>query len=117
MLRHTARTELTSCFDVAAAEGYPYTGRVGILSYVDRQKALDALRVVGAEELEDPDFARLSDRLRQYVHAGPRGLPKTVDFAYGPDNVVSGRKGQGGPHGNLESAGTLKKCERHRNIT
>ena len=30
MLPHTARTELTSCFEVAAAGRYPYTGRLGI---------------------------------------------------------------------------------------
>ena len=32
MLPHTARTELTTCFDVAAAGLYPYTVRLGILS-------------------------------------------------------------------------------------
>ena len=32
MLPHMARTELTTCFDVAAAGRYPYTGRLGILS-------------------------------------------------------------------------------------
>ncbi len=31
MLPHTPRTELTTCFEVAAAGRYPYTGRLGIL--------------------------------------------------------------------------------------
>ena len=37
MLPHTARTELTTCFDVAAAGRYPYTGRLGVLSAADKQ--------------------------------------------------------------------------------
>lgn len=67
MLPHTARTELTSCFEVAAAGRYPYTGRLGILSDADRQQVHDALRLVRAEELEDRDFARISDGQRQRV--------------------------------------------------
>ena len=67
MLPHTARTELTSCFEVAAAGRYPYTGRLGILSDTDRQQVHDALCLVRAEELEDRDFARISDGQRQRV--------------------------------------------------
>ena len=67
MLPHTARTELTSCFEVAAAGRYPYTGRLGILSDADRQQVHDALCLVRAEELEDRDFARISDGQRQRV--------------------------------------------------
>ena len=67
MLPHTARTELTSCFEVAAAGRYPYTGRLGILSDADRQQVHDALRLVRAEELADRDFARISDGQRQRV--------------------------------------------------
>ena len=67
MLPHTARTELTSCFEVAAAGRYPYTGRLGILSDADRQQVYDALCLVRAEELEDRDFARISDGQRQRV--------------------------------------------------
>ena len=65
MLPHVARTELTSCFEVAAAGRYPYTGRLGILSDADRQQVHDALCLVRAEELEDRDFARISDGQRQ----------------------------------------------------
>ena len=67
MLPHTARTELTSCFEVAAAGRYPYTGRLGILSDADRQQVHDALCLVRAEELKDRDFARISDGQRQRV--------------------------------------------------
>ena len=67
MLPHTARTELTSCFEVTAAGRYPYTGRLGILSDADRQQVHDALCLVRAEELEDRDFARISDGQRQRV--------------------------------------------------
>ena len=67
MLPHTRRTELPTCIDVAAAGRYPYTGRLGILSDADRQQVHDALCLVRAEELEDRDFARISDGQRQRV--------------------------------------------------
>ena len=37
------RSELTTCFDVAAAGRYPYTGRLGILSQEDREKTARSL--------------------------------------------------------------------------
>jgi cobalt-precorrin-5B (C1)-methyltransferase len=37
MLPHTRRTELTTCFEFAAAGRIPYTGRLGILSDADRR--------------------------------------------------------------------------------
>ena len=67
MLPHTARTELTTCFDVAAAGRYPYTGRLGILSDADKQQVHEALRLVQAEALADRDFAKISDGQRQRV--------------------------------------------------
>ena len=67
MLPHTCRTELTTCFEFAAAGRIPYTGRLGILSDADRQQVHDALCLVRAEELEDRDFARISDGQRQRV--------------------------------------------------
>ncbi len=67
MLPHTARTELTTCFDVAAAGRYPYTGRLGILSDADRQQVRDALRLVQAESLAERDFTKISDGQRQRV--------------------------------------------------
>ena len=51
MLPHPRRTELTSCFEFAAAGRIPYTGRLGILSEQDRQQVRDALHLVQADEL------------------------------------------------------------------
>ena len=67
MLPHTRHTELTTCFDVAAAGRYPYTGRLGILSEQDRQQVRDALHLVQADELADRDFTKISDGQRQRV--------------------------------------------------
>lgn len=38
MLPHTRRTELTTCFEFAAAGRIPYTGRLGILSAEDKNR-------------------------------------------------------------------------------
>ena len=67
MLPHTARTELTTCFDVAAAGRYPYTGRLGILSDADRRAVHEALTLVQAEALADRNFTKISDGQRQRV--------------------------------------------------
>ena len=67
MLPHTARTELTTCFEVAAAGRYPYTGRLGVLSAADREQVWQALRLVQADMLADRDFSRISDGQRQRV--------------------------------------------------
>ena len=67
MLPHTARTELTTCFEVAAAGRYPYTGRLGILSDADRLAVREALALVQAEALTDRDFTKISDGQRQRV--------------------------------------------------
>ena len=67
MLPHTRRTELTSCFEFAAAGRIPYTGRLGILSDTDRQAVWDALELVGASPLAGRDFNCISDGQRQRV--------------------------------------------------
>ena len=67
MLPHTVRTELATCFDVAAAGRYPYTGRLGILSGADRRAVHEALTLVQAEALADRDFTKISDGQRQRV--------------------------------------------------
>ena len=67
MLPHTRRTELTSCFEFAAAGRIPYTGRLGILSDADRQAVRDALELVGAAPLAGRDFNCISDGQRQRV--------------------------------------------------
>ena len=67
MLPHTARTELTTCFDVVAAGRYPYTGRLGVLSAADKQQVRAALELVQAAPLADRDFTKISDGQRQRV--------------------------------------------------
>ncbi len=46
MVPHTRRTELTTCFELASAGRYPYTGRLGVLSAEDRRQVHAALALV-----------------------------------------------------------------------
>ena len=62
--------ERMTCWDVAAAGRYPYTGRLGILGAEDREKVCEALALVHAEELADRDFTCISDGQRQRVLLG-----------------------------------------------
>ena len=59
--------ELMTCFDVAAAGRYPYTGRFGILSGEDKKKVRDALSMVQCEDLADVLFRNTSDGQKQRV--------------------------------------------------
>ena len=65
MVPHTRRTELTTCFEMASAGRYPYTGRLGVLSAEDKRQVHAALALVGAEALAGRDFNRISDGQRQ----------------------------------------------------
>ena len=67
MVSHTRRTELTTCFEMASAGRYPYTGRLGVLSAEDKRQVHAALALVGAEALAGRDFNRISDGQRQRV--------------------------------------------------
>ena len=67
MLPHTRRTELTTCFEMASAGRYPYTGRLGVLSAEDKRQVHAALALVGAEALAGRDFNRISDGQRQRI--------------------------------------------------
>ena len=67
MVPHTRRTELTTCFEFAAAGRIPYTGRLGLLSEADRQAVRDALALVGASALAERDFNCISDGQRQRI--------------------------------------------------
>ena len=40
MVPHTRRTELTTCFEMASAGRYPYTGRLGVLSAEDSARSM-----------------------------------------------------------------------------
>lgn len=59
--------ERMTCFDVAAAGRYPYTGMLGVLSDNDKHIVRRSLEMVGAAELADVDFNRLSDGQRQII--------------------------------------------------
>ena len=67
MLPHTRRTELTTCFEFAAAGRIPYTGRLGILSAEDKKQVQNALELVGAAHLANRDFNCVSDGQRQRI--------------------------------------------------
>ncbi len=67
MLPHTRRTELTTCFQFAAAGRIPYTGRLGILSAEDKKQIQNALELVGAAHLANRDFNCVSDGQRQRI--------------------------------------------------
>ena len=59
--------ELMSCFDVVSTGRYPYTGRLGILSKKDIEIVKQAIDMVGAGEVADKDFSKVSDGQRQRV--------------------------------------------------
>ena len=59
--------ELMSCFDVVSTGRYPYTGRLGILSKNDIEIVKQAIDMVGAGEVADKDFSKVSDGQRQRV--------------------------------------------------
>ena len=67
VLTERIRPELMTCWDVAAAGRYPYTGRLGILSENDRVKVEEALRLVGMEQYRDTDFRNISDGQQQRI--------------------------------------------------
>ena len=67
MVPHTRRTELTTCFEMASAGRYPYTGRLGVLSAEDKRQVHAALALVGAEALAGRDFNRISDGQRHLL--------------------------------------------------
>ena len=61
------RAELMTCWDVAAAGRYPYTGRLGVLGEEDRRIVRETLELVGGWELRDRPFEAISDGQRQRV--------------------------------------------------
>ncbi len=67
VLTDRLRPELMTCFDVAAAGRYPYTGSFGLLSARDKSIVLDSLAQVNASNLAGADFNSVSDGERQLV--------------------------------------------------
>ena len=67
LMTERVRPELMTCWDVAAAGRYPYTGRMGLLGREDRERVAQALALVHADGFAAQDFSRISDGQRQRV--------------------------------------------------
>jgi iron complex transport system ATP-binding protein len=67
VLTERPKPERMTCGDVVAVGRYPYTGMLGILSATDRKKIDEALRMVGATQLKNRNFAQVSDGQLQRV--------------------------------------------------
>lgn len=67
MMTGRAQLERMTCWEVAAAGRYPYTGRLGILGPGDRAAVRAALERVHALDLRDALFDQISDGQRQRV--------------------------------------------------
>lgn len=59
--------ELITCEEVVALGRYPYTGRLGILSDLDRRRIDEVVSLVGIEDIRTRQFDRISDGQRQRV--------------------------------------------------
>ena len=62
-----AAPELMTCYDVASAGRYPYTGRLGLLSEEDKVEVRRAMELVGVSDLAEREFRQVSDGQRQLV--------------------------------------------------
>ena len=67
LLTERVSPELMTCRDVVESGRYPYTGRLGILSEVDREAVDEAMALTSTTELSGVDFAQISDGQRQRV--------------------------------------------------
>jgi len=61
------KAELMTCREVVEIGRYPYTGRLGILSDLDREKVKEAMEWTDIYELKDKLFQNISDGQRQRV--------------------------------------------------
>ena len=59
--------EYMSCYEVVATGRYPYTGRLGVLGEDDKRIIKDAIELVGAKDVADKDYTKVSDGQRQRV--------------------------------------------------
>lgn len=67
MLTERIRPELMTCRDVVEMGRYPYTGRMGQLGELDREKVDAAIEQMHIQDLEEQDFQQISDGQRQRV--------------------------------------------------
>ena len=61
------RQEQMTCEEIVQLGRYPHTGRWGLLSSEDRKRTEEALKTVGAYELKDRDYTKISDGQKQKV--------------------------------------------------
>ena len=61
------KPELMTCFEVAAAGRYPYTGRMGFLSAEDKRIVREILELTGGADIAEEPFGAVSDGQRQRV--------------------------------------------------
>lgn len=67
VLTGQAKSELLTCEDVVAMGRYPYTGRFGFLSKMDRDIVEAAMERTRCTAVRERDFSRISDGQRQRV--------------------------------------------------
>lgn len=67
MLTNRVNTEYVTCFDLVSVGRYQYTGILGKLGKEDISIIDEALKSVGAYELKDLDFDKISDGQKQRV--------------------------------------------------
>ena len=67
VLTERVRPEMMTCFELAAAGRYPYTGSFGLLTPRDREIVNSALARVHALDIADRDISAISDGQRQRV--------------------------------------------------
>ena len=67
VLTERVRPEMMTCFELAAAGRYPYTGSFGLLTPSDREIVSAALARVHALDIADRDISAISDGQRQRV--------------------------------------------------
>ena len=60
-------TEYTTCYEVVSVGRYPFTGLMGTLSDADHKAIEEAMALVGATELRNLDFDKISDGQKQRV--------------------------------------------------
>ena len=61
------KPEFMSCREVVESARYPYTGRLGLLTEEDRAVVARAIKTVGAEELSEKQFCKVSDGQKQRI--------------------------------------------------
>lgn len=67
LLTESVRPSLMTCREVVETGRYPYTGYFGTLSEADIKAVNEAIELVRIQDLEDQDFAKVSDGQRQRV--------------------------------------------------